>query len=1068
MGGGRHCTQLTCNAGVCLDFYEVNGVKYIQNMGNVNYEINVSNAGVALFGNVTVRCTLDAALSYNPIGSGGWTVIPPAVNNVFEISQPLGFLQSVTLPMNALLNYANTTNCLTEMKSTVEIIYTTPFGTYTISKDHILYSVPDNYIMMTTTNSSLLGNTLSGNYFLDGLLTVDNYFELLACNMIMGEGAAIEVGDGLASWQLNLNQSTLSACATIMWEGIRVKEQSQIQAKNSTISDAYRGISLNPATTGIITDMTFQNNRTGIYGYATLNSPVNLVFAGSTLLEATLGYLAIPFSGQPESNGTMPFAGIDIENIDLNVNASATCDFRNLNIGIKSHGATLDLQNCYFDAIKKDVTYNNPNLILNAMNGAGVATKSATLTFTGAGFAPSSPISFEDCDQGIVSFASSIDITNTRMEEIHFTAIRFVPFKFFPAQIKNNRITSYRVGVSAEQCEFSSAVDISLNFITLSFWEPGTINPIASAIQVLEAFPPNSDNVIIHNNGIRLDRPGNGIYLNACRGTSAYSNSIMLNDTITGSYPNGTNGVLIQGGEEIYLNCNFISQLNGGNLAQINNPNLPANEQFTGINTFDSQNWKFMCNNVNAMHNAMSFTGICNAPFLAANSTGLYKNSMYESFTGLYLSPTGIIGQQGTLTVWGDNKWNLPFVAAVNLGYFGSGFGAWSDNMAAPVNSRFDVRNFSPIPGNDAFFPTFNTPNWFTGYLSLFVPEGCGNNCAPIIDSGGGQLVSDYDHQVARSEEIVSEYLPEMLWMAQSNLYKKIEANLTLLSDSLLNQFYTTFTPTSLAEFIRLENIQNAGLSAKSFEIEQDSLLFATILSGRESLKTQDSLLTISNNIQDSAAILLQRLAVLTSLAQAQADLSAFWQSRYSQTQALADSFRVINQNINSQSLWETNRKKINEVYLSTIAQNQFSLTAEQQTDIADIAFQCPLSGGTAVFEARSLYFLWFGGQSFDDHENCSVQGLVYRKPKNQPSEIAYKVYPNPASNQITVELPSILQNATLQIYNLQGQLVKGISLNEDEYIYKIEIGSLQSGMYLFEVIEDKQLVKSGKIVIIR
>src|SRR5690606_10442037 len=54
----------------------------------------------------------------------------------------------------------------------------------------------------------------------------------------------------------------------------------------------------------------------------------------------------------------------------------------------------------------------------------------------------------------------------------------------------------------------------------------------------------------------------------------------------------------------------------------------------------------------------------------------------------------------------------------------------------------------------------------------------------------------------------------------------------------------------------------------------------------------------------------------------------------------------------------EDNEKKVNEIYLSTVAKDVLEFTNDQIQDLYAIASQCPLAGGQAVYKARALYAL--------------------------------------------------------------------------------------------------------------
>ena len=63
-------------------------------------------------------------------------------------------------------------------------------------------------------------------------------------------------------------------------------------------------------------------------------------------------------------------------------------------------------------------------------------------------------------------------------------------------------------------------------------------------------------------------------------------------------------------------------------------------------------------------------------------------------------------------------------------------------------------------------------------------------------------------------------------------------------------------------------------------------------------------------------------------------------------------------------------------------------------------------------------------------------------------------IYPNPSNNIIHVETP---QNATIEIINIQGQLLKKNSVTEK--ISEIDISMLQIGLYLLKATIDNKII---------
>jgi len=74
-------------------------------------------------------------------------------------------------------------------------------------------------------------------------------------------------------------------------------------------------------------------------------------------------------------------------------------------------------------------------------------------------------------------------------------------------------------------------------------------------------------------------------------------------------------------------------------------------------------------------------------------------------------------------------------------------------------------------------------------------------------------------------------------------------------------------------------------------------------------------------------------------------------------------------------------------------------------------------------------------------------------------------IYPNPFSTFTTIKVNQNLKNAALKIYNLTGQQVAELNGLNGQTI-TLYRDNLQNGMYLVKIIQDKQIIKSSKIII--
>src|SRR5690606_9890710 len=132
--------------------------------------------------------------------------------------------------------------------------------------------------------------------------------------------------------------------------------------------------------------------------------------------------------------------------------------------------------------------------------------------------------------------------------------------------------------------------------------------------------------------------------------------------------------------------------------------------------------------------------------------------------------------------------------------------------------------------------------------------------------------------------------------------------------------------------------------------------------------------------------------------------------------------FNTIRQNnaaISVSEIYEINQKRVNDIFLATIPLDSFELDSIQIDALDSIAWQCPWSGGDAVFQARGMLSI-VRDTVYNDSLLCAQQ--QYRlagegKPANK-----LKIYPNPADEVMTIEIEEI-DNATLRIFNSVGRI---------------------------------------------
>lgn len=177
-----------------------------------------------------------------------------------------------------------------------------------------------------------------------------------------------------------------------------------------------------------------------------------------------------------------------------------------------------------------------------------------------------------------------------------------------------------------------------------------------------------------------------------------------------------------------------------------------------------------------------------------------------------------------------------------------------------------------------------------------------------------------------------------------------------------------------------------------------------------------------------------------------------------------SDVLNADNSAINSSKIYEDNEKQINEAYLQMIYKDNLELLPNFSSQILSIASQCPLSGGPAVYKARTLAALIDPELRYDDQLACSQAGVTWRMIKPR-SESAMSVYPNPAKNNATVKY-QISNDGLLIISNKIGEIVKEVTLSRETQSAVIDLTYFNNGIYTCRLILNGQVDVVQLIVI--
>ena len=95
--------------------------------------------------------------------------------------------------------------------------------------------------------------------------------------------------------------------------------------------------------------------------------------------------------------------------------------------------------------------------------------------------------------------------------------------------------------------------------------------------------------------------------------------------------------------------------------------------------------------------------------------------------------------------------------------------------------------------------------------------------------------------------------------------------------------------------------------------------------------------------------------------------------------------------------------------------------------------------------------------------ETSNIAVLDVNSGITELEEYGIEIYPNPASDNITISFENIKSEVKIEILNLTGQVVLSETCNNLEY--SIDLGDFEKGIYLIMLNFDNNSVKSKLII---
>lgn len=898
-------------------------------------------------------------------------------------------------------------------------------------------------------------NFTSASVNIKGTFVVDHDFDFTSCTVYASPGAQITVMPGFT---LTLTGSTISSCYR-MWRGIKVQGGASINVDNSTISDAQYGIDVDEGSF-VNTDNNsfFTNNYIGIYSSKAVLDIRNTLGLNLNINQTTFqtdGSLLAIYPGQttlPDAPpiGTKCYSGIYLNNLGSTayINSSLNTNlFSNLYNGIYLINTSGDIQNCKFEDISPA-----PSSV-NRQEGSAIYCSGAeyfNLQQIGLGKSSLTP-TFSNCHYGVYSQIGTIvqdnyftDIKNAAVVS-EFAVVREI-------NIRDNRIESDHNGIILDQNEGATAINVSGNDIFIgqnaSIAATDNVGIIAANYYNATESEINieDNNVYLYNNYYA------GIHLMNTGDAKLVSNSVQQYNP---SYPSLTNpAIKIDNCDFVSVNCNYVND--DPSITSIISNNA-------GVEVSLSKNSTISCNATHQTGDGFLFHGDC-------SDMDFRRNHMYEHDRGLHVTYTGIISSNLGIQDHKGNEWRASSY---------TDWGAVNDNSALAQNSEFDYDLFDDENNvaNPQFYPpNTNTVNPTSGWF-FSTPNAPEELCYPTpgcqamrVACSEEEVITEFDAIVANHFIELSEaYSEESRWVAERNLYIKLLHCEGLRADSLMNDFFESFSEFDSQRFFaevdeRLANLYHYDSVTDSL-LEANNLLLETLNEQHENLS---KLYDDETDVTAKQLLLYQLLGNEQQQNKVNYNLSQIADALEDDREMEAAELAQDNLVASFSEQYELNQQDANNIYLESIESSSHLLSSEEITILEAIAEQCPYSGGPAVYQARALLVSSNGTKSYNDKQICFDNNIAWRKAKETTTN-KINVQPNPASNEASFyfSLPRDA-NAKLHIYNSNGSKINEFAIMENTNQFKLNTKLFINGVYYYKLLTNDCLIGQGKLIIIR
>jgi len=178
------------------------------------------------------------------------------------------------------------------------------------------------------------------------------------------------------------------------------------------------------------------------------------------------------------------------------------------------------------------------------------------------------------------------------------------------------------------------------------------------------------------------------------------------------------------------------------------------------------------------------------------------------------------------------------------------------------------------------------------------------------------------------------------------------------------------------------------------------------------------------------------------------------------------------NDQVDNSRLIDSYKRIAMEIYLSTLARDNYEFNEDQENWIRFVAPLCPFEAGPAVYTMRVMHYYLDEYAQFND-DDCD-ENAAYRKAGDHKNDSGtgvsqFIVYPNPASNELNIDyIINKESNSLFELTDIAGKKIFSEILKGSEHHVTLKTDKWKAGTYFYSIYFKNDRIKNDRLIIIK